>query len=256
MGAYGSIDTDAAIGTILAHFDTDYIYHVIEDSISYKFRPFNTPMANIVDVINRQFIGIENNSPWLYRKVQEVKAETFREIIRIICDKYNLGINADLTTIDSNQLYSLAHILYDLLVSRFTNYMFDFFTSYIINNSDSIYSYLINDENVKKSIKESGINKKFTNPKFIIIHANMNAVIYNMTSYGIGFNEIINYCLDRGSAQFVGSIITDNGDFYKNHYVPYILDQQYKADTLTNIKLNFQQKTYEFVAVNTVENNN
>ena len=251
MGTYGSIDTDAAIGTILAHFDSDYIYHIIEDSITYKFRPFNTPMANIVDVINRQFIGIEDNSPDYIEKVREVKHETFTEIINIICNKYNLSIS-NVPTISQDQLYSLAHILYDVLVSRFTDYMFNFFVSYIINNSDSIYSYLMTDENVKKAIKDSGVNKKFTDPKYVVIHANLNKVIYNMSSYGISFEQIIDYCLDKNSAEFIKNIVKDNGDFYKSYFVPYILDQN-KADTLTNIKLIFQQKTYDLVSI--VSNN-
>lgn len=254
MGAYGSIDTDAAIGTILSYFDSEYIYHVVEDSISYRFRPFNTSMANIVDVMNRQFIGIEEKGPDYIDQIKNVKAESFKEIINIICDKYNLSINTDLDTLSENYLFSLAHILYDLLVARFTEYMFNFFVSYILFNSDGIYSYLILDENIKKSVKDSTIYKKIANTKFAIIHANMNKVIYNMTAYGITFNDIVNLSLDKSSAEFILNIISDNGDFYKYFYLPYITDQKYLADTLTNIKLNFQQKTYEFINLNDISN--
>lgn len=251
MGAYGSIDTDAAIGTILSHFDSDYIYHIVEDSITYRFRPFNTSMANIVDVMNRQFIGIEDNSQDYIEKVKEVKSETFIEIIKIICNKYNLKINVDLSTLDENYLFSLTHILYDLFVSRFTDYMFNFFVSYIINNADSIYSYLMTDDTVKKSAKDSGAYKKFiVNQKYVIICANMNKILYNMISYGITFEEIINICLDKSSAEFILSNISDAGDFYKSIYVPYIYDNRYLADSLSNIRLLFQQRTYEFVVAN------
>lgn len=37
-GFVGSIDTDAAIGTILSHFSTDYVHNVIGDSLQMKFR--------------------------------------------------------------------------------------------------------------------------------------------------------------------------------------------------------------------------
>ena len=64
MNSYmNRIDTDAAIGTILSHFNSDYINHVISDSLNMKFRPFDSPMPNMVDVLNRQFDSIIPNSP-------------------------------------------------------------------------------------------------------------------------------------------------------------------------------------------------
>ena len=36
-GYMGSIDTDAGIGTILSHFDSEYVNHIIEDSLNMKF---------------------------------------------------------------------------------------------------------------------------------------------------------------------------------------------------------------------------
>ena len=49
----GSIDTDAAIGTILGNFETEYVNHVIDDSLKMKFRPFAEPMPNLADVIEK-----------------------------------------------------------------------------------------------------------------------------------------------------------------------------------------------------------
>ena len=53
MNSYtGSIDTDMAIGTILSNFDSAWIMHSIQDSLNMKFRPFNDPMPNFVDILN------------------------------------------------------------------------------------------------------------------------------------------------------------------------------------------------------------
>ena len=61
MNSY-NIDTDAGIGNILSNLDSDYILHVVEDSLSKskKFRPFDEPMPNMVDIWERYFIEILN----------------------------------------------------------------------------------------------------------------------------------------------------------------------------------------------------
>ena len=50
-----SLDTDAGIGTILSHFDSAYIEHIVSDSLQMKYRPFsNAPMPNIIDILQRE----------------------------------------------------------------------------------------------------------------------------------------------------------------------------------------------------------
>lgn len=253
MNGYGSINTDAAIGTILSHFSTEYINHIIDDSLSMKFRPFDGPMPNMVDVLHRQFMSISGEAPDYKDKLDDVTLETYKEIINMICSYYNLTFTGDFDTMNIKDIYTIAHILYDIFISRFTEYMIDFFVSYIVNNSDSIYSYLNSDESSKKP-KESSIMhsaENYIDPKFIIIHANINKVIYNMAAYDISLYDLLNYFLDPFTAQKIGSVLIDNNDIYKNHYASYIMDQRYCAGVLTNIKLNLQSKTQEVSKINT-----
>ena len=141
------------------------------------------------------------------------------------------------------ELYSITRTLYDIFISRFTNYMIDFFISYIMNNIDPIYAYLQNDDSVRK-IKEKDIPvQSYINSKFLLIHANLNQVIMNMISYDISLDILLRSFLDPASYNVISNCIADLGDIYKNHYTIYLQDQRYMAQLLTQIKLNLQYKT-------------
>jgi hypothetical protein len=53
-----SIDTDAGIASILSNFNSDYITHVVSDSLNMRFRPYEDEMPNFVDILERQFAGV------------------------------------------------------------------------------------------------------------------------------------------------------------------------------------------------------
>lgn len=242
----GTIDTDAGIGTILGYFSTEYINHVIDDSLGMKFRPFNEPMPNMVDVLERNFIAVRANSPDYVEKVDSVRNETYREIIQRICKYYNLTFTGDFDSISAQELYGIAHLMYDVFISRFTDYMMNFFVSYIVNNADSIESYLKCDESYIKP-KESGLYDptNFIDPKFIIIHANANKVIWNMAAYDIPLQMLLQYFLGPKNGANMSMYLQDNGDIYKNHYASYILNPVTSAGVLTNVKLMLKAKTQE-----------
>ena len=144
------------------------------------------------------------------------------------------------------EVYGIARTLYDIFVARFTDYMFDFFVSYIVNNADSIYAYLANDPNAKKPRENSSYpSKNYIDPKFISIHANMNQVIYNMASYDIPLQELLSYFCDPTTANRLGELLEDHNDIFKNHYAFYITNPITTADIVTNIKLKLQAKTQE-----------
>lgn len=250
-GNINSIDTDAGIGTILSHFDTNYINHVIDDCLQMRFRPFDAPMPNYVDILEREFVAIKANAKDYIDNINEVRSETYREIISKICNFYNLSCTISLENISEDELYGIAHTMYDIFVSRFTDHMLDFFVMYIINNADSITTYLKNDENAIKPKETSLYNPKYyIDPKYILIHANVNNVVYNMAAYDIEFPNLLVYLSDPNTAASLSSLFSDNGDIYKNYYASYILNPEYTAGVLTNIKLLLQQKTIEAGNIN------
>ena len=120
-GNINSIDTDAGIGTILSHFDTNYINHVIDDCLQMRFRPFDAPMPNYVDILEREFVAIKANAKDYIDNINEVRSETYREIISKICNFYNLSCTISLENISDDELYGIAHTMYDIFVSNNSN---------------------------------------------------------------------------------------------------------------------------------------
>ena len=193
----GSIDTDMAIGSILSNFDTSWVMNTIHDSLNMKFRPFGEPMPNFVDILNRQFDSVIDAGPDYKEKINETKIDTYKEIITAICDYYGLVFTEPFEEINPVELYGIAHTMYDIFISRFTDYMIHFFVTYITQNIDSIYSYLMNDDTVKKPRDKDIPVKSYVNPKFHIIHANLNKIVMNMISYDIPLNTLLSYFVDR-----------------------------------------------------------
>ena len=124
--------------------------------------------------------------------------------------------------------------------------MIDFFVSYIVNNADSIASYLKTDDTVIKP-KDTSIysSRNYIDPKFILIHCNVNKVIYDIAGHDISLQALLNYFVEPNISSRLNDLLADNGDIYKYHYTCYITDQRYSASLLTNIKLKLQSRTQE-----------
>lgn len=244
MNSY-NIDTDAGIGNILSNLDSDYIMHVIDDSLSKKFRPFDEPMANMVDVLERYFVTILSNAPDYEEKIKEVRRLTYIEIISRIIDYYKLNLTVDLNNVDEENIHTIAKLLYDIFISRFTDNMINFFVTYIIDNADNIYAYLKSMDNINRP-RDNGAYAKnnFLDEKFILIHANANMVIYNIAGYDINLNTLFNYFFNPQIADYLNSIIEDTNDIYKYHYASYI-KSNYGPDVITRIKLELQSRTFQ-----------
>ena len=245
----GSIDTDMAIGSILSNFDTSWVMNTIHDSLNMKFRPFGEPMPNFVDILNRQFDSVIDAGPDYKEKINETKIDTYKEIITAICDYYGLVFTEPFEEINPVELYGIAHTMYDIFISRFTDYMIHFFVTYITQNIDSIYNYLMNDDTVKKPRDKDIPVKSYVNPKCHIIHANLNKIVMNMISYDIPLNTLLSYFVDQNTLYRLSMLLTDTGDIFKNHYAVYLQDQRYMADLLTSIKLKLQSNTQEAFSV-------
>ena len=114
---------------------------------------------------------------------------------------------------------------------------------------DSIYNYLINDETVKKPKDKDLPVKNYIDPKFYIIHSNLNKIIFNMVSYDINLDTLLSYFVDHNTAVRLSQILSDRGDIYKNFYAVYLQDQRYMADLITCIKLRLQQRTQEAYSI-------
>lgn len=251
MGIYShSIDTDMAIGSILSNFDSAFILHTVEDSLQMKFRPFGDAMPNFIDILNRQFDSVVDAGPDYRQQIEATRSESFKEIVDLICSYYNLQMAQPLDELNPMEAYGIARTMYDIFISNFTDYMINFYMTYIIQNMDGIYNYLLKDDNIRKPREKDKPVKSYIDDKFHLIHANLNKIIMNMTTYDIPFQVLITYFTDPNTAARISELFIDTGDIYKNHYAVYLLDQRYMADLLTCIKLRLQRRTQESLSVN------
>lgn len=241
MNSY-NIDTDSAIGNVLSNFSSEYISHIVDDSLQNKFRPFDGPMPNMVDVIERNFQLVLAKGPDYVDQTNGVRKETYIEIIEKIINFYNLSSTQDLSDISIDELYGVARTLYDVLVSRFTDNMIDFFANYIIKNADEIYNYLKSLENINRP-KSVAFEAAIDN-KYVLIHANANMVIYNIAGYDISMQELFGYFFHPNIAMRMSSLFVDNGDIFKNYYACYIKDLSTSPEVITRIKLQLQTNTF------------
>ena len=240
-----SLDTDMAIGSILSNFESTWIMHTIQDSLNMRFRPYGEPMPNFVDILDRQFRSILDAGPDYKDQICQTRDDTYIEIINTICGYYNLEFTQSFEELSPIELYGITRTLYDIFISRFSDYIVDFYIQFIMNNIDSIYAYLAADETIKKPREKDMMAKSYISSKFQLIHANLNKVIMNMGSYDIPLESLLLSFTDPVTAARLSSILSDKGDIYKNYYAIYLTDQRYMAELLTCIKLKLQSKTQE-----------
>lgn len=219
-----SVVSNAEAASIINRFTPEMINDIIDNALANKFRNYTNQLVNMVAAIDQNNKIAMNALPDFANDIRATANDTYISIIHKICDSHNLSFIADPTTID---LYSAAYTLYDFFISQFNLYLFNFFTTYISREKNALY------ENLELSLKKKeggAYSKKLykgDNPKLAVIHANLEYVIENIWSYDIDFDTFVDIaCIpDRNTGNFIRSIVSDNGDFFKNFVVPY-----YKAN--------------------------
>lgn len=246
-GRTTNINIDNALAAILNKFDDDYTIGMVEQSLNYKFRPYDQPMPNMVYGQEQRFIelleGFTANQPEIAQK----RYETYISIINILCEKHNLSFN----NADDVDLYSAAFYLYKFLVSEFTNNIITFYTNFLIRERSSLYNSLNLKEFKKNDVGMAYSNKLFASEKLSLIHGNIGYVIENMASIDIDLYSILEliYYPDKEIPRYIFSLVTDNGNFFKSFYEPYAVDLVTGPELQTLIKLNLQNCAAQLVDI-------
>lgn len=233
-----TINVDNAVASILSKFEPDFIMHIIDDSLKMKFRPYLPAMPNVVYSFEQTFKMSLDNFESYGQEIDSTRTDTYIHIIRTLCRYYNL----EYKEIDQDY-YSSAYHLYDFLVSNFTEHIISFFANFIMKEKNFIYdSFNMGELKKNKDASTLYSKKMFKNAKLGTIHANVDMVLTNMTSFDINIYMILNNIYnDQSVARYIDSIVADCGDFYKNFYVPYVLDPLYRSDLITGVKGKLQQ---------------
>lgn len=237
-----NIASEGELASMLSHFNPDYIFDVIKTNIANRGK-YNTgiiQIPNIVTSYEQNFKNLKDTFRSDIASIEETRMMTYKQIINIICKEFNLYFS-DTGEID---YYTAATYLYDIFVCNFNTYVIRFFVNYICTEKNAIYDMC--DMNAQKKNKDSSTiyaKKLYNDPKIAIISSNLGAVIYNITGMDIPFEIIIKTVYpDPIVCNFILSIVSPVGDFYKEVYCSYIMNQELFPMNLTNIRLELQQR--------------
>ena len=236
---YQEMGTENELAIVLSHYESDYVYDIVKSQIqSTANSSFIAPPPNVVGAWEQNFkaimdqYGAEGST-----KIQEVRQETYREIIDIICESY--GLNFTISDVD---MYSAAYALYDFFVCNLPGNIINFFAKYIYKERTAIYDSMGLSEMKKNKDSSTVYGKRmYKDIKIAVINANITKVLDNIcVAMEFDFPTIISVMTDdRNLIKYILSIVSDNGDFYGNVMIPIV--KTYLADYVTGIRLKIQE---------------
>lgn len=239
--AITNVNIDNQLAGILSQFNDDYIMDIVKDSLNDRFRLYNLPHPNIIVAFENTFKHLTDGFSSSTDEIALTRRRVYLNIIEFICNYYGFSFDNN----DDTDYYSVAYWLYDFLVSNFTEHLKDFYTIFLINERDSIYSALELNQLRKENDSTLSYSKKlFKDPKLAAIHCNLDYVISQISSFNIDLYSILQYVYQSNGdiASYITSSVHDySGLFFKNHYQTYVINSEDSADVLTYIKLSLQQ---------------
>lgn len=235
------IAAEGELANILSHFNTEYIYSSLKTNIAQRTNKHSNiiQMPNFVAAIEQDFAYLNNTYKSESSDIMQTRIETYKNIIDILCKEYNLTFNDD----GNIDYYSAAFCLYDFLVCNFDTYVINFYTNFIIQEVNSLYD-LMGLGTIKKNKDTSSMyaKKMYEDPKLAAIASNLASVLYQMSGIDIPFFTILSYTVIDPQKNFLYYIVSPNGDFFKEVYSAYILNEVALPLNVTNIRLELQKR--------------
>ena len=234
------IVSDSEITSIISNFSDDMIMDIIHQNSANKFRPYQHYVGNLVGAIETTFKSNQENYPQFQKETLERRAEVYFKILSYLCSTHGLALNID----ENTDLYSLAFVLYDFTISKFTINMINFFANYIIRETGSLYEYLNLRELKKSKDNSSSYSKKLFkgNSKLATIHANLEVVMDAICTFDIDLGILVSVStLDQNITSFIVNNIGEVSNLFRVLFVPYIKDPRYRAIIITLVRMRLQE---------------
>ena len=237
---YHELGTENELAIILSHYNSNFVYDIVHDQIE-RNKANNISIAtppNVVAAWEQNFKAImDQYGAEGSVKIQEVRQETYNEIIEIICNAFNL--NFSIADID---IYSAAYNLYDFFVCNLQKNVTQFFAKYIYKERTSIYESMGLSE-MKKNKDSSTIYGKrmYKDIKLAVINANITKILYNICNgMEFDFSSIINTVIDdKNMSRYILNIVSDKGNFFQQTMVTMV--NMNLAEYITGIRLSIQE---------------
>ena len=230
------ITSEYNIAELLSHFDSNYIFDVLEDKLQNISFASSLNEANIVESFESNFKAMNEKFPGDSQNIRTIREQVYRDIIRILTEKFNLQFNTVDDTID---LYTAAYYLYDFTVCNRNKIMINFFTAFIVNNKDSL-SMNLNAQDFRKNKDSAAAYGKriYEDKKFGIISANMNTVINYISELDIKLVNIFQSTYkDIRLVNFLDNAFADKGNFFKDFYCSVLHRPEDLPIVITDIRL-------------------
>lgn len=233
------INNEYNVTDILAHFDSSYILNIIKDKLENISFATSQIEPNIVVSFENNFKNMNDRFPGDSQNIRNIREQVYRDIIRILTNKFNLQFNMSDENID---LYTAAYYLYDFLMSHRNNIMVNFFTAFIINNKESLCTTLNIEEFRKGKDSAAAYSKRvYQDNKFAIISANMPAIINYISTLDVSLLNIFQSTYkDIKLVQFLDNAFADKGNFFKDYYCSILNKPEELPIIITNIRLALQ----------------
>ena len=234
------ITNEYNMSEIIAHFDSNMMFDIINDKLESISYISTLQEPNMIASFEDQFKVMQEQFPGDSNNIKMIREQIYREIIDILCNKFNLSFNNIDDTID---LFTAAYYLYDFLISNRNNIMINFFTSFIVNNKDSLYNSINLD--IPKSGRDISSNyakRIYNDNKYIVLAANMHKVLDRIATLNVQLVNIFQSTyVDYKLVQFLDNAFADRGDFFKDIYCSVLNKPEMLPVIITNIKLQLQQ---------------
>lgn len=233
------IVSDSEITSIISNFSDDMIMDIIYKNSANKFRPYQHYVGNLIGAMENIFKMNQENFPQFQKETLERRNEIYFNILSSLCSSNGLKLNID----ENTDLYSLAFVLYDFTISKFTINMINFFANYIIHESSSLFEYLNLRELKKNKDNSSSYSKKIFkgNSKLATIHANLEVVMDNICAFDIGLDTLVYMStLDKNITSFIVNNINEVSNLFKTLFVPYIKGPN-RAIIITLVRMRLQE---------------
>lgn len=233
------ISSEYDIAQVIAHFDSNYIFDIIEDKLENMSFSSGNIEPNIVDAFESNFNMMYEQFPGDANNIRSIREQVYRDIIRILTDKFNLEFNYSDDNID---VFTAARFLFDFLVSNRNNIMVNFFTAFIINNKDSLCASLNIEDFRKSKDSASAYGKRvFNDNKYALISANITNVINYIANIDITIENIFQSTYnDANVVEFMCIAFQDKGNFFKDYYCSILNRPEELPIVITSIRLQLQ----------------
>jgi len=234
------ITNEYNMSEIIAHFDSNMMFDIINDKLNSLNYVSTLEEPNMVASFEDQFKLMQEQYPGDSQNIRMIREQIYREIIDILCNKFNLAFNNQDETID---IFTTAYYLYDFLISNRNYIMINFYTAFIINNKDSLYN-AINLEVPKtgRDISSNYAKRIYNDNKYILLAANMHRVLDHIATLDISLLNIFQSTyIDYKVVQFLDNAIADRGNFFKDIYCNILNSPEMLPIIITNIKLQLQK---------------